>query len=874
MAEIVGAAASVISIVLKLSEDLYKEVKSLKGVKGDIKELKEELRHMEAYLKDVDESEMSNSVLELVSDVRRLTYAAENIIDTFSLTSGPETCAGSWCIPCCSSSTFRSQLENLMAEAKNIESRRARYANVTTASDRRKSLENLKKQRVESSYAPRTHDHMVGLEDTIDFLADKLTSGGSDHHFVMSILGMGGLGKTTLARRLYNKLSGRGHFQARAWICVSQDYDPEDLLLQLITMIIDPKKDVLDYLIKTHSMEKYLCDYLEGRCFLVVIDDVWDIRAWERIHGAFPQNNINSRIIITTRNKDVAQIYGAYVHEPRGLDEKESWELFCRKSFPCGHGMTKCPANLETVGKEMVKKCDGLPLALVTLGGLLSRKSPEISEWEAVSNNLWDELKNGSPFIDAVLTLSYRDLPYNLKKCFLYIGMFPEDSLIPISILMLLWEAEGFIGEEGGRLEDISKTYFKELVGRSLLQEVGHSWIPRQSCRIHDLLRDLAIRKAKETDFSAFYCARQRFSLVNEARPHIRLAMSYLHPSTIPSDYTNDCLRTFRLRVEVSKVGQSSVSSYISVDKLLQSIDGRFNLLRVLDIEVQGSITNLQLGKMIHLKYLGIKLINKASSVKLPETIGNLKALQTIYIRPGAAEVVTLPKTMVKLQNLKHIIGCHFHFKGDWIGKLRSLEALEFIESNKWCEIDASDLVNLRRLKLRSLAGKVNSTRFYLNFLGLTKLHTLVFIGVSIDYPPGFFSNIFKSCPSITHFTIVFYDPYNGDMLKFAKNLIHLEVHLINDILMIAPTERFAELRFLRLSVMHTKGPMMVMTCSEDGFPQLRTLIIKFGTYKGNDADLKLEVAEGGMPLLTTLQVNQREQLIVPERLEKLIFVA
>ncbi|CAM8918373.1 unnamed protein product [Rhodiola kirilowii] len=384
MADIVAAATSVISIVLKLSEDLYKEVKFLKGVKGGIKELKKELRYIEASLKDADGLEMNNVFLEWVSDVQELAYEAEDIIDTFFHTSGPETThAGSWCIPCCSSSTFRPsthtlgyQLENLKEDAKKIKSRRARYANVSSTTDRRKSLENLKELRVDSSYA--TDEHMIGLEETIHFLQGKLTSGGSDYCFVMSILGMGGLGKTTLARRLYNKLSGRGHFEARAWICVSEEYDAKKILLRLIEEIIKPEKKVLKDLTTKHSREAYLCNYLKERRFLVVLDDVWEIQAWERIHRAFPQNNPNSRIIITTRNEDVAKINGAYVHKLQRLDANESWELFCRKRVPYGNGLTECPTYLETVGKEMVNKCDGLPLALVTLGGLLSGKSPEI----------------------------------------------------------------------------------------------------------------------------------------------------------------------------------------------------------------------------------------------------------------------------------------------------------------------------------------------------------------------------------------------------------------------------------------------------------------------------------------------------------------
>ncbi|CAM8911918.1 unnamed protein product [Rhodiola kirilowii] len=148
MAEIVSAATSIISIVSKLSEGLYKEANFLLGAKGGIEKLRKELRYMQCSLKDVDELETNNLFREWVSDVTNLAYDAEDIIDTFFLKSGSETHAGSWCIPCStfgrSTRTLRSQLENLMAEAKEIDNRRARYANLCNTSDRRKTWEKLK----------------------------------------------------------------------------------------------------------------------------------------------------------------------------------------------------------------------------------------------------------------------------------------------------------------------------------------------------------------------------------------------------------------------------------------------------------------------------------------------------------------------------------------------------------------------------------------------------------------------------------------------------------------------------------------------------------------------------------------------------------
>ncbi|CAM8992520.1 unnamed protein product [Rhodiola kirilowii] len=140
------------------------------------------------------------------------------------------------------------------------------------------------------------------------------------------------------------------------------------------------------------SVELNLRSWLSGHSFLVVLDDVCEREAWEILERAFPDNNKRSRVIITTRNEHVAALNTAYVHKLRRLQEHESWELFCKKAFPDDNEMI-CPANLERVGREMVTKCSGLPLAIITLGGLLSTKLQVLDEWEVVPDNLWKELE-------------------------------------------------------------------------------------------------------------------------------------------------------------------------------------------------------------------------------------------------------------------------------------------------------------------------------------------------------------------------------------------------------------------------------------------------------------------------------------------------
>ncbi|KAL9682564.1 hypothetical protein QQ045_014365 [Rhodiola kirilowii] len=757
------------------------------------------------------------------------------------------------------------KIENLKTRATDISNRRERYrldaTDVSTTSDsREKKLMQLRRS---TYYA--NNELMVGLSETVSLLEGKLTNGGSGR-FVISILGMGGLGKTTLARKLYNSLR-QGYFESYSWVCVSQEYNPRDILLDLIKSMVkpEPTKEDLKRITTKHSMEAYLRNWLSGRRFLVVIDDVWERDAWESLERAFPDNNKSSRVIITTRNKHVATLNTAYVHELRYLQEDESWELFCKKAFPDDIKMI-CPPNLEPLGKEMVTKCSGLPLAIITLGGLLFTKSQVLSEWELVRDNLWKELKKDSVHINAVLQLSYKDLPQNLKPCFMYVGIFPEDFEIPISQLILMWVAEGFIGqEEEGSPEDTAKSYFNELVGRSLIQKKDEDWIGF-TCRVHDLLRDMAIRKAKEMCFSLYHDGKTTSKLPKSV-PHRRL--TYMACDNKPSSYINPFLRTFcqPFSSDSHPIRQWNTSP----EKMFQSLFKCFSLLRVLDIQVGVYGTRAlkipgEIGRLIHLRYLGLSLPRNTKG-EFPETISNLKALETLSVR--SKKHVTLPETMVKLKNLRHLIG-RFDSTGDWIGKLTGLETLGEVSYDLWCDIDTTCLVNLRHLFVNSVPqNEANPIKFYDKFKSLTMLQTLALHCQDVlALGLGCISvlEIFKRCPSIIHFLSdgMRYNQ-SADLHEFAVNIQVLEMVMYN--LRHDPIpliKKLPKLRALRIRV-NAKWGTKQLIFSDGGFTQLGTLKIEI------EGDCEFVVEEGSLPSVTHLEVDRPERIIVPDTLKQLI---
>ncbi|CAM8938073.1 unnamed protein product [Rhodiola kirilowii] len=877
MAEL-GAGVAIAAAVLKLGQFLHQQASFLFDIRDKIERLKKELSWMQSFLQDA-EKKLDNSCLirVWVSDVRDLAYDCEDVIDTFLLQlRGREPQPG--CIGTMSrcfvayTAKFPStydlgcQIDKLMTKVNDISSRRERYGldatDVSTTSDsREKKLMHIRRS---TPYA--NNEHMVGLGETISLLKGKLTNGGSCR-FVISILGMGGLGKTTLARKLYNSLR-QVYFESYSWICVSQEYNTRDILLHLIKSMANPTDKVLESMTTEASMEAYLHIWLTGRRFLVVIDDVWDREAWESLERAFPDNDKSSRVIITTRNKHVATLNSAYVHELRYLQEDESWELFCKKAFPDDNEMI-CPPDLERFGKEMVTKCSGLPLAIITLGGLLSTKSQILSEWELVWDNLWKELKKDSAHINAVLLLSYKDLPQNLKPCFLYVGIFPEDLEIPISKLILMWVAEGFIGqEEEGSPEDTAKSYFTELVGRSLIQKEGEDWID-STCRVHDLLRDMAISKAKEMCFSLYDDGKTTSKLSKEV-PHRRL--TYVACDNIPSSYINPSLRTFCfcLRTTLTN-GHPNREWDTASEKMFQSLFECFSLLRVLDIHL-GLYAGVQvikipgeIGRLIHLRYLGLCLPLHIK-VEFPETISNLKALETLSVRSG--KPVTLPKTMVKLKNLRHLIG-RFDSTGDWIGKLTGLETLGEVSYDQWCDIDTTRLVNLRHLFVTSIPlDEANPTKFYDKFNSLKMLRTLALKNRDISAMGCISaSEIFKRCPSITHFVSrgMSYDQ-SADLHEYAVNLQVLEMEFYDHQHGPIPSiKRLPKLRALWIKMGSNIWGAEQLLFSDRGFTQLRTLKIEIhGTCQ-------FVVEEGSLPSLTHLEVNKPDMIIAADKLKQLI---
>ncbi|XP_019157671.1 PREDICTED: putative late blight resistance protein homolog R1B-17 isoform X3 [Ipomoea nil] len=283
----------------------------------------------------------------------------------------------------------------------------------------------------------------------------------------MPLVGEGGIGKTTLAKRVYGHPITIASFHIRAWVVVSKVHNLKEMLIGLLRCISPITSEIYD-LDEAQIAEK-LNTSLMGQKYLIFLDDIWTTAAWNAIQEYLPENFNGSRILVTTRFKEVAKYLSADPYHVKYQTLKDRWELISIKVF----GQSQCvPREYELIGKWIVLGCSGLPLAVVVIAGLFATTKESLEIWKDVAETL-DRVDtyDYNNRISTTLSLSYNYLPTHMKACFRYFGVFPEDNVIPIKRLISLWVAEGFImPHKNMSLEEVAESYLDDLINRSLVQ--------------------------------------------------------------------------------------------------------------------------------------------------------------------------------------------------------------------------------------------------------------------------------------------------------------------------------------------------------------------------------------------------------------------
>ncbi|RWR84797.1 putative disease resistance protein [Cinnamomum micranthum f. kanehirae] len=842
------AQAAVGVFLNKLYEMIEKEAHLLIGASHDVRLLRDSLQWLSLFLEEADAKCLQDKKVHLwVTQLREATFEAEDVMDKFVLQIElPRRRAG-----------FRAFIRNpinrwmaLHVIGKAIQNINSRLENISlnqsklglgNVLDKAESLIPVRKQK----RVPRVEEvDVVGIEEEAEVVS-KLLIDGDARRSVVSIVGMGGLGKTTLAKKVSNDINVKMNFRCFAWIYVSQEFVVCDLLIDMIKCVktfsskfMDKLKSMSDEELKMKHNDKLksmseeelrmeLFNCLRGRRYLIVIDDIWNREAWDGIEASFPNENNGSRIMLTTRKRDVA-LYAeprSKPYELRLLTNEECWELLSKKAFleVANHGDF---VGLEKVGKEIARKCCGLPLAAVILGGLLSRKEQSVYEWERVLNGIGWHLKEGEDQILGILALSYNDLPYHLKMCFLYVAAFPGDSSVRTTELLRMWVAEGFVKERGDvTMEDVAEDYLMELIHRSLIQVVERRFNGRvKKCRIHDLLRDLAIQKAMEHQFLDV-CSGNASPPPTTAR---RLSITHDICEHISLNYVSKHLRSFLC--------------FIQLDAMLEkgnwkSLYGRLRLLRVMHIHnVCISTVPDGIGDLIFLRYLSMRLSGGTFLAMLPSTISNLYNLQTLIILRDDYDVLLPEHGIWKLRQLRHL---HIHFgcspsksKHPKLNELTNLQSLSVIRVGQWITGDFDKLTSLRSLKIQ---GTLSLYQIALsNFIGKQKNLESLHLDGHLKWLPA----LQDSAISLTKL-----------VLKFSK--------LSEDSM--AALEKLPKLQLLKLLNGSYEGKKMC--CSVRAFPVLVVLEINSCT--------ELEdwtVEEGAFSNLRRLKIRMCSELkMIPE---------
>ncbi|XP_057756631.1 disease resistance protein RPH8A-like [Arachis stenosperma] len=354
-------------------------------------------------------------------------------------------------------------------------------------------------------------EYVVGLKKDFNDVIKQLMEEDSRDGNIVSIVGMGGIGKTTLARKIYNSDEVKKLFACRAWATISKDCREKEVFKSLLNCLKSSTSKHEDSSSEEELMQK-VRKCLTGKKYLIVLDDIWDTKAWATLKGCFPENNDGGMILITTRNDQVAYFLRSKKphHKLSFMDKEESWKLFCNEVF-CRE---KCPPKLERIGRSIANTCSGLPLAIKITAGFVAKTKRSGDEWKRIKKLLPHlrivEDKECKKMKERLM-LSYDDLPENIKPCFLYLGVFPEDDQICARDLIRLWITEGLIEEpiQSGRskatpaeLEDIGEQHLKELVDRNLVQVSQRRSDDKgvKTCQIHDLIRELCISESKNPD--------------------------------------------------------------------------------------------------------------------------------------------------------------------------------------------------------------------------------------------------------------------------------------------------------------------------------------------------------------------------------------
>uniref|UniRef100_A0A6N2LPA2 Uncharacterized protein n=1 Tax=Salix viminalis TaxID=40686 RepID=A0A6N2LPA2_SALVM len=660
-------SALVSTVMGNLNSSILQELGLARGLETELENLKHTFRTIQAVLQDAEVKQWKDEAIKVwLGHLKDAAYDVDDLLDEFAIEAqwqqqrrGLKNWVRSFFSISHNPLVFPSRMAHKL---KNMREKLDAIAN-------EKNTFGLASGGVGDIAADHTYDWRL----TISIVNESEIHGrGKEKEELVNILltnagdlsihamwGMGGLGKTTLAQLVYNEERVKQHFDLRIWVCVSTDSN----IKRLTRAIIDSIEGASCGLEELDPLQQRLQQKLTGKKFLLVLDDVWDDcgDSWSKLKEMLRCGAKGSVVLVTTRIEMVARRMATpFVHQMGRLSEEDSRHLFQRLAF--GIRRKEEWANLEKIGESIVKKCGGVPLAIKALGNLMRLKDTE-DQWMAVKESeMWDQREEASKILPA-LRLSYTNLSPHLKQCFAFCSIFPKDQVMRREELVALWMANGFICCK--REMDLHITgieIFNELVGRSFLQEVEDDGFGNITCKMHDLMHDLAQSIAVQECYNN---EGHEESEVPRTVRHVEFGYNRL-ASPKEKLLNVHSLRTC-LSVDYDWIQErwgKSFNMYSSSPK------HRALSLRGYVEKMPKSICDLK-----HLRYL---CVSSSLYKTLPEGITSLQNLQTLYLR-DCYDLIQLPKGMKHMKSLVYldITGCYsLRFMPRGMGQLMCLRKL------------------------------------------------------------------------------------------------------------------------------------------------------------------------------------------------------